>query len=97
MKLPTKHIPSSIRTPKVPMRTQTTYACGYENKPGVFKMWLSPLQDAWAMLEAVPKRGNDHPVIIEYQRNGYDRVIYRWNTNGYWIRVNELILSLRDK
>ena len=84
---PDRHRPSALSPARPSPRTQVSYACGYEHKPGSFGMWHGPNPVLEEMLEAIPEDG-PNPVIIEFKLDGTDEVIYRWDAeDDCWVKT----------
>ncbi len=86
--LPKEYKPSELKKPEIKDREEVIYACGYEERPNKFGMFHGPNPDLKEMLEVVPEEENKNPVIIRFNLDGTDEVIYRWKKKKrLWKRV----------
>ncbi len=85
LKLPKEYVPTSLREKKLPEREEVVYACGYEEKKGSYGMFHGPNPILDEMLEVVPEDAHLKAVIIRYNLDGTDEVIYQWSKDR-WVR-----------
>jgi hypothetical protein len=86
MELPDSYKPGSLNA-NHNSRKEIVYAIGIEHEPNSFGMTHGPHTDIKEMLEVCPT--DRKSVIIRFNLDGTDDLLYRWNeTNETWIKNN---------
>lgn len=80
---PDEYIPSELRERKDPEREQTVFACGYEVGEVSLAMFHGPNPDLKEMLEVIPEDSSRQACIVEFNKDGTDRVVYKWRKNRW--------------
>lgn len=89
--LPLEHVPKGLRPVQPQQRTRVMYACGWEvvwkgDDPKVdYGMWAGVFPNVEQALDSEPPRDSitniakaNTAVIVRFNLNGTDEVIYRW-------------------
>ena len=76
--LPDSWVPTELRPDELKPRERVVYACGCRTGVASFGMFHGPFPTLEEALNVVPAEEDKNPVIVRFNKDGTDEVIYYW-------------------